>query len=77
MLSHQLAAQDLSNGGLGQFTTEFDVGGHFVRREAFLAERLEFLFGHRFAGLDHHPGFDRLTAIRVGDAATPTSNTLG
>jgi hypothetical protein len=77
VLPYQLAAQDLADRGLGQLHPELVVGGDFVRRQMFLAEGFEFFHGQRLAGFDHDPGFDRLAAIGVRDAATPTSSTFG
>ena len=69
MLPYQFAAQDLADCGLGQFRAELDVARNLVGRKMFLAECLKFIFRQALAWFEHHPGFDRLATLRVGDAA--------
>ena len=68
VLSNQLAAQNLPDGGLRQFIPELIVSGDLEGRQSFLAEGFEFFFRQSFAGFHHNPGLHSFTTVRVWDA---------
>src|SRR5512139_4199156 len=77
MLPHKFASQNLPNRGLRQLRPEFIVGRDLIGRKVFLAVGLDLVHRQRFTGLDHDPGFDRLAAVRVRDAAHADLQDLG
>ena len=77
MLAHQLTAQDLADCGLRQLIAEFHVSWHLELSKPLLAPFLDILLANALARLKHHPRFDCLTAIGIGDTGNADLQYLG